>query len=124
MFCSAPYRLAERRLHGSQRLRNPMRAPATARGTLNQPGSFESTTLKDLHGFMLSTLPGKDEVKEGSNCCLWNLIFYAAVESVDKPGSDRGIAHYTSTNRLLTSYVEKGESQIKFARKRHTLAAW
>lgn len=37
---------------------------------------------------------------------------------------DREIARYVSTNHLLMSYMEKGESRVKFAMKTAALDVW
>lgn len=39
-------------------------APQRIRHALNQPDSFDSTTLRDLEDFILSTLSRKDALKE------------------------------------------------------------
>lgn len=45
----------------------------------------------------------------------------AVVESMDEPDREQGIARYTSEDRLLMSFIVKGESQVTFPRRR---AAW
>lgn len=39
----------------------------------------------------------------------------AAVSSIDKLNRDRSNARHMSTNRLLSPYMKKGESRVKFA---------
>lgn len=47
-----------------------------------------------------------------------------AVESIKNSARDGMIARYASTNRLLTSYMYKGESHFKFTRKRAASDLW
>lgn len=65
-----------------------IRARQRVRYVLNQPGSFDSTSLKDSEDFILSTSPREDDLKEDSARHLWKLIFNTAVESIDRPDSD------------------------------------
>lgn len=51
-------------------------------------------------------------------------IFSAVVESIEKAERDQKTVHYTSTNQLLTSYMEKGEFRVKFARTEAALHVW
>lgn len=54
-------------------------------------------------------------MKKESAQVLWSQIFNGSVESVHK--TDRGgtVARYISTNRLLRSCMENGESRLTFA---------
>lgn len=67
---------------------------------------------------MLSSFLEEDTLKKYSVWLLRNSIFNTAIESIDKPGKDQGIARYASANRLLTSEMEMGESLVRFAKKR------
>lgn len=44
--------------------------------------------------------------------------------SVRNPNNNLQIESYTSANQLLTKYMEKGSSQLAFARKRAGLNSW
>lgn len=67
---------------------------------------------------MLSTFTEKNNLKKELARSLWNIIFNAAVERIDKPDRGLRIAHYMSANRLLTLQMEKGETRAKFAKGR------
>lgn len=56
--------------------------------------------------------------------CLRNSVFNDTVESIQNPERDSKVARYTSTSRLLTSYIEKGERTVKFAKTRVSLDVW
>lgn len=69
---------------------------------------------------MLYTVPGHEVLKEMA----WyfrNSIISAVLGSVNKQESNWDIAFYTSTNLLLTFYMEKCESQVKCTKR---WAAW
>lgn len=51
---------------------------------------------------------------------LWNPIFNAPVKSIAKLHPDTGVARYMSANRLIRSYLKKGESRLKFAKWRES----
>lgn len=51
-------------------------------------------------------------------------IFNSVVASIDKPDRHKKIACYTSTNQILTSYIEKGEIQVKSARRKAAFDVW
>lgn len=65
----------------------------------------------------MSTLPTEEAPKKKSARRLQNPIFNVAIESNDKPDRDQGLSRYTPKNRLLTSYIEKGERRVEFARR-------
>lgn len=46
------------------------------------------------------------------------------VEYIDKLYRDRGIGCYMSTNHLLTSYMERGESHVKFEKRQAFSDVW
>lgn len=52
------------------------------------------------------------------------MIFSETVESINKPGMDRGVSRYTSITRLLMLYMEKSESLVCFAIRRAGLNVW
>lgn len=66
---------------------------------------------------MLSTFSREAALKEDTTRSLNNPTFNVAVESNDKSDKDRGIAGYTSTIRLLMSYMEKKKIRVRFARE-------
>lgn len=45
-------------------------------------------------------------------------IFNPSLEFIKKPDRGRKISRYTSTNRLLLSYIERGEKRGRFSRRR------
>lgn len=49
---------------------------------------------------------------------MWNPICNAVVQSMYTSDRDHRISRYTSTNELLTSYREKGESRVRLARRK------
>lgn len=110
MLCATLYPLTETSLHGLKSTCISMQTPKRVRYMLDQPDLLETTTVKDLEGFMLPTFHGEDELKEASSSRLWNLMFIAAVVSMDKPNRNRVIRRYTSTIQLLTSYIQNGDS--------------
>lgn len=55
---------------------------------------------------------------------LWNPIFHAAVELMDKPDEDLVVAWYTQIVRLLASQMESGDSRLRFSRRRAALNVW
>lgn len=61
----------------------------------NQSDALSFRTLNDLEDFMLSTFPAEVASKEEPDRWLWNNIFNAAVEPIDNPDSDGGMARYT-----------------------------
>lgn len=63
--------------------------------------------LEKLFESVISTFPGKAYSKSGKNCTLRNPIFNKALYMLDFHGSDGGVAGYSSTNKLLTAYLEK-----------------
>lgn len=73
---------------------------------------------------MLSTVPGKDALKNKSARRFGSLIINAAAESINKPERDQQVVRYASTNQLLTSCSEKGDSRVKFARSPASLELW
>lgn len=97
-----------------------MQALHRSQHVLSQPVLFDTATFKDLKVCVV-TLPGYDVLKKKSPRYLWHPIFIAAVESINKPQRDQGAASSTSTNQLLTTYMEERESQVKFARRRTAL---
>lgn len=94
-----------------------MRAPLQMRRAWNQLYVFDFRIVKDLDRFSLSTLPGEAALKEELSWSLCNLIINTAVESAYKSDRHLETAHYTSSYRLLTSYVKKGESEVKLRRR-------
>lgn len=72
---------------------------------------------------MLSTVYEEDALKNEKAHCSRNSMFNAIVESVGKPEMGTEITHYTSKCQLATSNMEKGESEVKFARERAALDA-
>lgn len=44
-----------------------------------------------------------------------------AAEYIDKPDKERCPTHHTSGNRLVPSYIEKGDCRVRFAINRSTL---
>lgn len=95
---SVRYGLAQTGLHIFKKLHGLLRVFGSVRYALNQPVSFDSTTLKDLKDFMSSKFPGKDVMKVDSARRLWNFIFNGAIESIEKPDRDLGIARYRAKN--------------------------
>lgn len=55
-------------------------------------------------------------LKKESVQVLWNPIFNANVERIDKPDWECGVIHYTAKNRLLLSHMENSESWLTSAR--------
>lgn len=94
------------------------RAITTVWPVLNQREASDSTSLKYLKYFMLSNSAVDDALQETSTRCLWNIIFNESKTSIDKRDRDWEIARHKSTNHLLTSYMENGESLVKFAKRR------
>lgn len=89
---STQSRLAETRSPDTRRLCETIRATPGERWALNQLEAFDSTTLKEMERFMLSTVSGKDDLEEETGRRLWRLIFNAAAEAIDKPDRDRRTA--------------------------------
>lgn len=54
----------------------------------------------------------------------WKVFLNREVKTIYKPDRDRRAARYTSTYRLLTSYMEKDYSLFTFARRRTTSDFW
>lgn len=101
-----------------------MRAPPQVHQALNQTDSFETRIVKQLEAFMLERIPGEEVLKEESARFLWNPVFNASVESTEKPDWFNRVSRYTSMNRLLTSYLEKSQNTLNFARRRTSLDIW
>lgn len=87
------------------------------RKALNQPDSFDSTALEDQEDVLLFTLHEVDASKRESARRLWNPVIVVVIESIDQLETDREISRHKSKNRLLSSYIEKGESRVKSERK-------
>lgn len=51
-------------------------------------------------------------------------ILNAGLEYMDNQKRDRGIAPYLPATQLLTSYMENGESRLKFAKRQAALDLW
>lgn len=77
--------------------------------------------FKDQEDIMLFTIPGQYSLKEESARPVWNPLFSSFMETITKPDRDRGIVHYTSINRLLTSYLEKTDKLATFSKKTMSL---
>lgn len=60
--------------------------------------SLDTTSYADSDAPGFLTFHGDDALKEESGCRLWNLIFSAAVDSIETPSADLGVASYTSEN--------------------------
>lgn len=73
--------------------------------------------------FCLHSL-AKGTLKEESAQRLWNLMINAAVRSSDKPERVGVAACYTLVNQRLTSYIERIERRVRFARRLAILDAW
>lgn len=110
MSCSSLYKLAGKRLKNHRSFCGPMQTLPKIRRTLNQSDWFERKTFKDLEEFLLSMFPREYVLKEESARRFWNPIFIADVESMNIPSRIWGTARYTSTNQIMTSYMEKRES--------------
>lgn len=118
MLCSMQYQLCKTNLHCPRMLCGPMQEPARIRYISYETDLFDTTTLKDPKGFMPSTLPRNDALKELSGRDLWRPIFNSTVQSVRKPARNRRIVLYRTRNRLFISSVEKGEKQVRVSRRR------
>lgn len=70
---------------------------------------------------MLSAFPGKENLEKRRAWPLSNSIVNSTVQYIDSTDRDRRIAHYTLKHLLLTSYLEKRESRVKFSRSRAAL---
>lgn len=100
------------------------RALQLVRRVLNQPESFDTTSLEDLDDFILSIFPEEDALKEKLARGFRNPMFNAALKSVNKLDRDQMVARYASTNRLLTSYMEKGDNWLKIAKGQTAFDVW
>lgn len=85
---------------------NTVQAPQRVQNALNKPEALDSTTVKEFEIFILCTFIGKVASKEEAAQSLWNLIFDAAIKSINMPYRYRIIALITSKNHSLTSYME------------------
>lgn len=101
-----------------------MGAPARVWCTLNKPHSIDSERSKDLEYFMLYRTSPKDPLKKEAAHRSWGHIYNTAAYSIDKPNRYQRIAHYTSTNQLLTFFMETCDSRIDFSRRRAALGMW
>lgn len=70
---------------------------------------------------MVTTVPGRDDLKMISLLSSWNLICKETVVSIDKPERERRIARYTSRDLFFTSCVKKSESRIRCVKCRAVL---
>lgn len=102
----------------------PMHSLLTVWRALNQTDSFSSINFNKSRLFMLFTLAGEDALEEELARCLKNHTCSVNVQPTDKPNGDQVIVRYMSTNRLLRSYMEKGESRDNFAKGRAALLVW
>lgn len=124
VFCLTRQRLAETRLHGPRTFCRPMQARRRVWAAANQPDSFDSTAIKDLNDFLLSTFPAKDPLREKPNRRLRHPVLSTAVGSINKPDFDDRIVCYRLANRFFTLNKGSGESRVTFARRRAALVVW
>lgn len=61
---------------------------------------------------MLSTCAGEETLKQESERHLWNHIFNAVVDSINKTDRDGVIPRYMNRDLPMTSYMAKGDSRI------------
>lgn len=74
-----------------------------AAGKLND---YPGMTFFELNNFVLSTIPGEEELKDEWNCKWWNLIFNCTVEVKDRWESNNGIGRYSSGKALFVVHVD------------------
>lgn len=73
---------------------------------------------------MLLTFSGEASLKEESASRFWFSAANAAGELVHMSYRNRGVSRYKPTYPLLTSYIEKADRQVKFARRWAALEVW
>lgn len=72
---------------------------------------------------MFSAFYGKSALKWFSQC-FWYLMFHATTKLIDKPDKDLQVAGCPANKRLLSTYMEKGESPPRSAVERVSLDVW
>lgn len=75
-----------------------MRALPRVRYALKKRDSFETKSLKQLEAFILEPCTGEEVLKKQSARVLWNPIFNADIEFIEKIDWDGVVARYTSMN--------------------------
>lgn len=116
MFSSTPYQLSETELLVHSWLCRLMQAPLAVRRTLNQPDSYDYTTVKDLERFTMSTFA---EEHDWRKCRLYDrgtsFTMQRQILLTIRPESD-GLR--ITVNKSIVAFVHgEGRDSGKVARK-------
>lgn len=85
---------------------------------------FSRKILSGMFRFVQSTFPEEGELCEKGSRTLRNLTVNAGNETMDKRNIQKGIARYTSTERLLQKYSEQNGARVRVAIQGVILDVW
>lgn len=109
--------LFKERLCRPRRLFRPNTNSSKSAARLGSVWLTKFFNLDWLKEFLLSIISVEHFFEVGVVPTFVEQIFNAAAEAIDKPERNQTIVSFTSTNQLLKSYMENGDSRIKFATK-------
>lgn len=95
-----------------------MRAPFEDRGAPNPPNSFDAIYFKRSEATTLESLPRGNLLRKKAAWVLWDPIFNAAVQSIERYDWNSRVSRCMTRSLLLTWYIQKGQSMWRLVKRR------